>query len=599
MTLPGRTPLREWESRVSWDDVFAGCGALTPRSVWTRQPARDSDAPSTQRWADNEGRGVVIAEDSAAGGEHVYDDAEHPTGWLAVSEAAQVVHVATKIDVLAHVCGVSVAEAAEAANVIIHPIADRLDIWNLPQPNTIARHSFARRVSPYAVLGGVLGHLISALSPHLYLSGVRRASLNSVFLTIGFSSSGKGTSADLADDFIQVESPDMLPTREVTLSTWEGAQEKMKLPDLAAMKDDADETFPAGCGTSLDGTSQETDDTGDGEDEEEIDDVDYSAAAAPTFSLGFDQSPVRYTGDCASRFYELAHANRRLARVDEVASFLGDRNGGGGGKGMQPLAAMASGERSGADNAGGRRYLPPHSYRFVLYACGQPKKVAPLLTDSDGGVMQRFDFLPALRPRKAVVAKATEVLGALPGKAQFPTESERVTIPVSVRQKVGPLNLHPDVDAEIDRRADLSEDPDYDKLDVAIAEGADRQFGHRDLAALKLHFALYFLVTGEVASSVEAWVIADALLDVSTWLRADILRGVSGATRSTRVKDTQDFLEDRETAEAAAEARRFERCHERLYEGQKGPSSKRWTQPPTRGRKTRNFRPANLTPNRS
>lgn len=554
MIIPAQTPLREWESETSWSDVFSGCGVLTPRTAWTRQPEREGDPTSTQRWADSEGRGVIIAEDLSTGAERVYDDPERPTGWLALTDAAQRVHAVSKIDVLALACGAGVEEAARAVAVFIDPVIDRLDIWAQPGMRDIARHAVARGTNPYSVLGTVLSHIAANVSPHLYFPGRRRTGFNVAFCAIGFSGSGKGTSAELAADLVRIEGGDHLRAGEVSLKTWEGASKKMKMPDFAAQaeyekqKENQDKDTPA--------ATPETPGFAVGMD-----------ANVPGVHYGHDQAPVIYEDEFAARKYEFVHGNKWFARVDELATFLGDRNGGSSGAGMQPVTAMISSENVGADLAGESRSVPAHSYRIAICASRQPRKTVPLLVDTHGGVRQRFIFTPALVVARAHHAAVEAALGELPSDEDYPAEDERVSVSLALRQATGPVPVHPDVKREVRRRADSQQEYTAGSYVADLARGDEPANGHRDLAALRAHFLISVLLGADTPrSTVEAWVIADALMEVSDWLVEDTLLGAGRAARTERVTATAEEMEDKEAAAAAVEASRLDRCRTRLAE---------------------------------
>ena len=553
--IPTQTPLREWEDATPWEKVFAGCGVLTPRTAWSRQPERDDDAPTTQRWADDAGHGLVICANSTTDHEEVWDDELAPTGWLALTEEAQNVHRAGKVDILAHVCGVSVADAAEAVGVLIDPDQDRFDLWRRGKLCTIARYALSRETSPYAVLGGVLTLIAANTSPHVYFPGRRRASFNLIICTIGASSKGKGTAADLADDLVRIEGDTPPRAERRRLSTWQGLQKRMQMPDFAARE-------------RLEGA-------------ETTDAPSSNAAEIPPleerkgFASGMDEgfrftlahAPVVYDGKYAGKRYAFAHTNRHFGRVDEFASFLGDRNGGGGGAGMQPLAAMMTGEEVGADNVGDSRDVPAHSYRLALLVAGQPKLLRGLLRDVDGGVAQRFVWVPTADPDLSTLAEAENLLGKpLPGEGAFPAEEEQVVLTTALRERTGPVDVHPAVTAEVKRRGRLRPRHTTKTLREDIAAPNDDFNGHLPLTTLRLHFLISVLLYGEMRSTVEAWVIADALACVSEWTRTSVLVGTAKRARGERVAETTEEMEDRETAEAAVAASRLARCHDRLTE---------------------------------
>lgn len=538
MTIPGQMPLREWESATSWDDVFSGCGVLTPHAQWAMQPSQPGDPDRSQRWESSDGA-LFICPGVSAGTDRVV---EGSTQWLAMSEEAQRVHRVSKIDVVAHVCAVSVARAATALDVFIDPFGVYMDIWTHPQLRSITRYSLGKGISPHGVLGAVAAIVLANTSPHLYLTGRRRASLNLALCGISRSSGGKGTTAELAKDLVQIAT--IAPrARTVSLKSVEGAQKRMAIQEPTV--EDEEGNAPAGAGTPLEGA----------------DDDSETETDASESVLGLDVAPIIYEGETAQRMYDLVDANRWSTRVDELVAFLKDRNGGK--RGLQPLAAMMSGENVGADLVSESRTVPEHGYRWALMTYAQPLLIADLLSDTEGGVAQRFVWLPINDLEELHVAQAVKVLGPLPSEDDTPKAREKFVLGDAICAARGPVTPCTEVSREVARRRALR--PKYlaRTYQHDVAEGDTDEGGHVDLTTLKLHTAISAMLYEELRSTVEAWVIADIIMQASEWVRESTLAGVAQRTRAQSVDVASKQLETREAAEAALESGRIARSKDR------------------------------------
>lgn len=178
------------------------------------------------------------------------------------------------------------------------------------------------------------------------------------------------------------------------------------------------------------------------------------------------------------------------------------------------LRKLYSGENLGFGNAGKdtRNIVAAHTYRACLIAGVQPLRSAPLLGSSDGGLMQRFVWLPTSDP------DAPDNPPPDPGVWE-------VAVPAWQRATDGsPHDLEiPDVA----RRAIVAH-----RLAVLREEsGVDPADGHMMLCRLKVAVALMAL-DGRTVVSGEDWRLSGYVMDVSAWTRERCRRALADHARS-------------------------------------------------------------------
>lgn len=177
------------------------------------------------------------------------------------------------------------------------------------------------------------------------------------------------------------------------------------------------------------------------------------------------------------------------------------------------LRKLYSGENLGFANAGKetRNIVAAHTYRACLIAGVQPLRSAPLLGSSDGGLMQRFVWLPTSD------ADAPDVPPPDPGEW-------KVSVPAWQRATGTEADLDvPDVAREAivaHRLAVLREDPAVDPAD-----------GHMMLCRLKVAVALMAL-EGRTIVSDQDWRLSGYLMDVSAWTRERCRRAIADHART-------------------------------------------------------------------
>lgn len=177
---------------------------------------------------------------------------------------------------------------------------------------------------------------------------------------------------------------------------------------------------------------------------------------------------------------------------------------------------MYSGEQLGFGNAGRdtRVIVPAHSYRAVVIVGVQPERSGPILDAADGGLTQRFFWVPASDPdAPEVPPQAPEPL--LVPSAEWHSEVSSGNIPDGVL----PI---PDVATEAivrARRAVLREEPDADPLAA-----------HALLTRLKVAAGLMAL-DGNCAISEDDWALAGHLMQISDQTRERCQRALAETSR--------------------------------------------------------------------
>ena len=203
------------------------------------------------------------------------------------------------------------------------------------------------------------------------------------------------------------------------------------------------------------------------------------------------------------------------------------------------LRKLYSGEALGFANAGKdtRNLVPAHSYRACVVVGVQPLRSHALLGAADGGLPQRFIWLPTGDP------DAPDERPPDPGCRQVPTSGWQRGNPGHLRLVAGhadlvvPASARTTIDAH--RLAVLRQDQRVDPLD-----------GHALLCRLKVAVALMAL-DGRTAIDEADWRLAGDVMDVSASTREQCRRALTDHSRSQN------------TARALAAAERDEIVSER------------------------------------
>lgn len=206
------------------------------------------------------------------------------------------------------------------------------------------------------------------------------------------------------------------------------------------------------------------------------------------------------------------------------------------------LRKMYTGQTIGFANANKdtRNVVAAHSYRACLIAGVQPLRSGPLLSAADGGLPQRFVWLPTLDPDAPAEPPEAPELDVI----DTPDWNTPDGSTFSGRYVV--VGVPDDACAEIDahRLAVLRGDPDVDPLD-----------GHALLTRLKVAAALMALeVRTEITS--EDWRLAGLVMAVSRQTRDHCQRAlVEQVSKQSRARamdaaDREEILSDRRAQRA-------------------------------------------------
>jgi hypothetical protein len=223
------------------------------------------------------------------------------------------------------------------------------------------------------------------------------------------------------------------------------------------------------------------------------------------------------------------------------------------------LRKVYSGEALGFGNAGKdtRNIVTAGSYRASLILGVQPLRSQPLIGAADGGLPQRFIWMPTSDPDapdeppsdpgvRKIKTPAWNRLNA--GRLHVVTDGQDLAVPDVARTAI---RAH--------RLAVLREDPTVDPLD-----------GHALLTQLKVAAALMTL-DGRTIVDTTDWSLAGYVMDVSTYTRERCKRALIDQSRS---HNTARALATADRDEIISE-RKLQRCKEgivralvRLSEGQ-------------------------------
>lgn len=177
---------------------------------------------------------------------------------------------------------------------------------------------------------------------------------------------------------------------------------------------------------------------------------------------------------------------------------------------------MYSGEQLGFGNAGKdtRNIVQAHSYRALTVVGVQPDRSGPILTAADGGLPQRFWWVPASDP-DAPDESPQDPDQHLVGSAEWHSEVSSGNLPsgiLEIPEAARSTIIHA-------RRAVLREEP-----------GADPLAAHALLTRLKVAAGLMAL-DGRGAISDDDWTLAGHLMEISDQTRQRCQRALAETSR--------------------------------------------------------------------
>lgn len=213
-----------------------------------------------------------------------------------------------------------------------------MEFWSSrPELSTIHQYARARRVGPWAVLGGVLARVVASTPPSLVLPPLigGYGSLNLFVAIVARSGGGKGTSQATASDVFQPMGGEPFP--DISIGSGEG--------------------------------------------------IVHAYVHREQIEKG--QAPE-----------VIQHNHSVLFSVPEVDTFSAIAKRQGSTLAAE-IRKVYSGEALGFQNADVTRrlHVGAHAYRAALVLGTQPARAVSLLDDADGGTPQRFLWLPALDPQ--------------------------------------------------------------------------------------------------------------------------------------------------------------------------------------------------------
>jgi hypothetical protein len=175
------------------------------------------------------------------------------------------------------------------------------------------------------------------------------------------------------------------------------------------------------------------------------------------------------------------------------------------------LRKLYSGETIGFANASHatRSIVKAHSYRACMIAGVQPERAGPLLSAADGGLPQRFVWLPVDDPDAPDMPSAAPE----PRNVEVPnwsTEREDIVVPTLAKTAIDEHRL-----------AVLRGDSDVDPLD-----------GHAFLTRLKVA-AAFMALEGRTVVAEDHWHMAGVVMAVSARTRYDCRTALAEKARST------------------------------------------------------------------
>lgn len=508
MTLPARTPLREWESRVSWYDILTDprLGEIVHTvEPWGEETIAD---PHTGRWSNSWVCREVWGEPEDEDGEH-FCTVEYAPNYADAGSELEFVSPASaltwpgklagrpcdKLAMAAWVRGWTVAEATRRFGVE-EDYSQWSWLWQHRGLETIAAAADLRGVSRWHALGATVAELLGNIAPTATLYGdpgdpFPAGSLNSFMALVGDPSRGKSTALSIPATIIDYGQAGRRASEGVVSTA-------------------------AGVGRQLD---QDVDDDGADADGAEVEGVGTPIEPTPSTSEGF--AP----GWAAEAVAAQPEKLRRVAADSEFSTAalrLDDAE-------WQVIAKLWSGETL-TETFGDKRYnrfVPAHTYRWTIAGGVQPEHVVSLMRRTGGGVAQRFVWLPE-------VTCAAEIAAARTRGVRL-DQLDKIQLTWEITEHDGTVPIHPAVTAELvadrDRRR-----PDGRAAMLAAMEREPEADGHAGLVQLKLATGLGVILGVGLRVTEEAWEIARCVVQASVQHRDEVLHAVGGRVHTAEVE---------------------------------------------------------------
>lgn len=482
---------RQWEQARTWREVFG--------DAWTTSTPT-GDTPGS-RWSRVDGTGPVFevynVEGVDADGRREVDpavkivDGDAPFWWPNYDPRP-----VTKLTVWAGLNRMTRRDVYRDTGIFDDP-RDWSWVWAAPGLNAVRRAAdYNLKATRWHTLGSVLAWTSANVSNEAYLGGEgtrwRKGSLNCFVCNIGGASAGKGTTADMGPSLIVPVVGDqrfagttaMRPgnPRSTPFKTIEGIMKLLSLPD------------------------------------DDVDDADGDNGGEPT------PPPA---------------PRHIMIRTDELGAIgdLAATHDSDGGDTIQYFAQIWSGEdlTSPLASRGMSRRVPAHMYRASWLASTQAAYADVLLNRSDGGVTQRFLFMPSVLHR-------SEKLN--------PDAPAKIHVELKVLNYSGRVPYSDRAEAEmIDNTLHDAPGGDWDTFAVSD----DGHNGHRDLLRAKTAAIVNVINGGDLAVTDQSWDIAGLIVDVSELTQERVGEVARQLAKERRIEDDADRLYERDEAAQRAD----------------------------------------------
>jgi hypothetical protein len=376
-------------------------------------------------------------------------------------------------------------EAADAAAFVSAVTVDDADFWDSRKGLTLVRGwARARRAGPYATLADVLAGVLCRVPPAVQLPALigGRGSLNMLFASVGPSSDGKGASVNACKEGVDWSGAHCPIVPAVPLSTGEGLER--------------------------------------------------------TFGIGKRSKEGTYEMErtCWRAMFTVREIDRMAAVMARKGTIL-----------SSTLRQVYSGEELGSGNASAelRVLIPAHEYRACVSVGVQPKRGEVLLAEEDGGLPQRFLWMPTSDP--GVPDRKPDD----PGRIVWRPADEIVIMP----------EYHPDplVMGLWSGVADA-----IDRARVARMRGQGGALDGHSLFTREKTSAALALFDGHAEVTEEDWQLAGFLMSVSDRTRDYIASTLSAEVRARNEAAGYADAARAEIVENAAEARKIRKTCDRI-----------------------------------
>ncbi|WP_312976333.1 hypothetical protein [Corynebacterium sp.] len=475
----GVTP-DQWAARMSWSAVLTD--GVTPE--WALHESDDNPDQWTLRQDGDDGTDpdtVAVTDDDPL----VWTADNRPDWWPPYVPG-------NRLDKLTAYCALRGRHRADATALVDGLDDDPRDwdwFWDQdPELGKVRDWADFKGSSRWTVLGVALAWIVANVPPNRTLGGddamFRRGSLNLFIATVGDAGSGKGTAVDTALNLVQL--PDGFGPRAQTMPT--GSAEGMARV--------LQPTPPA-----------------DEDDDQDNDNEKSGNRGRADEPIPGQPAQVMFRSDELSRL--LAEGQRNRGQASTMGGYL---------------ASMWSGEELGAVrvNKSDSRDVPEHGYRACLFTAAQPEFAADLMSQTSGGLAQRFVYLPA-DPRVADVRRGRRLRRAgqgEPDRVQLTNHALGYPEGVSAGQFVltdvrNGIQGYDDRVPEDPAVTDELEDRKDDRVDAMNEWKKDRTRpkpdgnSHRDFSQLKVAAALGILLHKRLEVTADVWAMAEVVMDVS------------------------------------------------------------------------------------